>query len=50
MVTRKKRAYKERILNQMIFKRNEKNLKDFWKLLGKVSSKNNHDSTILKQY
>ena len=39
MVTRKKRAYKERILNQMMLRRNEKNLKDFWKLLEKYRPK-----------
>ena len=44
MVTRKKRAHKETILHQMTQKKNENNQKDFWKLLKKISPKNNNDS------
>ena len=35
MVKRKKRAHKQEILNQMTTKREEKNQKEFWKLLDK---------------
>ena len=45
MVKRKKRAHKQEILNQMTTKKEEKNQKEFWKLLEKFKSKNIVDST-----
>ena len=44
MVTRKKRAHEERMLNQMTEKKNENNHHDFWKILKKLSPKGNNDS------
>ena len=41
MVRRKKREYKHRVLSQMTVQKNEKNLKQFWKLLEKINPKRN---------
>ena len=44
LVKRKKRSHKESILNQMNKKKNEKNQKEFWKLLEKFSPQQTPDS------
>ena len=44
LVKRKKRVHKESILSQMAKKKNDKNQKDFWKLLEKFSSQKTPDS------